>query len=104
MSCEMRSTITRYPLGTAIFTPPSFTSSAVTPGTFMELMRSTSAGGKVRSMPYRMPIFFTGDHLCNHCFGTLILSGVMRIFWFSHCINFSMEDESYYYHAYNVGT
>jgi hypothetical protein len=29
------------------------------PGTFMELIFSTSAGGKVCSMPKRTPIFFT---------------------------------------------
>ena len=58
MSCEMRSTITRYPLGSAIFTPPSLTASAVTAATFMPLILSTSAGGKVVSMPKMIPIFF----------------------------------------------
>src|SRR5215467_12411903 len=59
MSCEMRSMITRYPLGSAIFTPPSFTNSAVTPGTFMLLIFSTTAGGNVFSMPKMMPIFLS---------------------------------------------
>src|SRR5229473_4394079 len=58
MSCEILSMITRYPLGSAIFTPPSFTNSACTPSTFMLLMRSTRADGKVFSIPKIIPIFF----------------------------------------------
>src|SRR5580693_1516925 len=58
MSCEIRSTITWYALGSAIFTPPSFTNSAVTPSTFIPLTLSTKAGGKVFSMPNKIPIFF----------------------------------------------
>src|ERR1700693_913142 len=58
MSCEIRSMITRYPLGSAIFTPPSLTNSADTPSIFMLLIFSTTAGGKVFSMPNKIPIFF----------------------------------------------
>jgi len=54
----MRSMMTSYPLGAAIWMPPILTNSAVTPGTFMELMRSTTAGGNVFSLPKRMPIVF----------------------------------------------
>src|SRR2546430_13257148 len=58
MSCEMRSMMTRYPLGSAIFTPPSFTKSAETSSTFRLLIRSTNAGGNVFSIPKITPIFF----------------------------------------------
>ncbi len=56
MSWEIRSTITRYGQGPSIFTPPICTNSAVTPGTPMALMRSTSAPGKTFSMPNRTPM------------------------------------------------
>src|SRR5579872_4570707 len=65
MSCEIRSMITRYPLGSAILTPPSFTNSAVTPSTFMLLIFSTTAGGKVFSMPNKIPIFFIRNSPLN---------------------------------------
>src|SRR5439155_3259347 len=65
MSCEMRSMITRYPLGSAIFTPPAFRNSAFTPSTFMPLMRSTTAGGKAFSIPKMIPIFFTARLLID---------------------------------------
>src|SRR5437867_2802831 len=58
MSCAMRSMMTRYPLGSAIFTPPSFTKSAETSSTFRLLIRSTNAGGNVFSIPNITPIFF----------------------------------------------
>src|SRR5579872_3420887 len=67
MSCEIRSMITRYPLGSAIFTPPSFTNSAVTPSTFILLIFSTTAGGKVFSMPNKSPIFFITALLYKRC-------------------------------------
>ena len=38
--------------------PPIFTNSASTPSIFIELIFSTIAGGKVFSMPNKMPIFF----------------------------------------------
>src|SRR5579864_6902877 len=74
MSCEIRSMITRYPLGSAISTPPSFTNSAVTPSTFMLLIFSTTAGGKVFSMPNKIPIFFIRNSPLNK--HTAILSEV----------------------------
>src|SRR5690348_303148 len=40
-------------------TSPICTNSAVTPGTFIAVMRSTSAPGNVFSIPKRTPIFFT---------------------------------------------
>ena len=55
----MRSIMTRYAPASAIFTPPSLTNSAVTFSTFKPLIFSTSAGGKVFSMPKMIPIFFT---------------------------------------------
>ena len=55
----MRSTITRYPLGSAILTPPMLTNSAVTPGILRPLIASTSAPGNVFSMPKMMPTFAT---------------------------------------------
>src|SRR5215469_733021 len=58
MSCEMRSTITAYPLGSASFTPPTCTNSARMSSTSIELMRSTSAPGNVFSIPNSTPIFF----------------------------------------------
>src|SRR5579872_3078762 len=67
MSCEIRSMITRYPLGSAIFTPPSFTNSADTPSTFVLLIFSTTAGGKVFSMPNKIPIFFITALLYRRC-------------------------------------
>src|SRR5438552_14662325 len=54
----MRSIMTRYPLGSAIFTPPSFTKSAETPSTLRLLIRSITAGGKVFSIPKIIPTFF----------------------------------------------
>src|SRR5882672_768280 len=54
----MRSMMTSYPLGAAIWMPPILTNSAVTSGTFMELMYWTTADGNVFSLPNRMPIFF----------------------------------------------
>src|SRR5450631_3560270 len=36
------------------------TGSATMPGSFSALTRSTKAWGKVRSLPWRMPIFFMG--------------------------------------------
>src|SRR2546425_13345651 len=69
MSCEIRSMITRYPLGAAILTPPSFTNSAVTSSTFMLLIRSTSAGGNVFSMPKMIPIFFVTTKKIGIIFG-----------------------------------
>src|SRR5450631_1251271 len=39
--------------------PPIFTNSAVTPSVFMELIFSTKAGGKVFSIPKRIPIFLS---------------------------------------------
>src|SRR5581483_5912147 len=58
MSCEMRSTITAYPLGSASFTPPTCTNSARIPSSSIELMRSTNAPGNVFSIPNSTPIFF----------------------------------------------
>src|SRR5580692_13072534 len=58
MSCEIRSTITAYPLGSASFTPPTCTNSARMPSSSIELMRSTSAPGNVFSIPNSTPIFF----------------------------------------------
>src|ERR1035438_9445680 len=57
MSCEMRSMITSYFLGSSIRMPPIFTNSAVTPAVFIELIFSTKAGGNVSSIPKRIPIF-----------------------------------------------
>src|ERR1700761_9366346 len=58
MSCEIRSTMTAYPLGSASFTPPTCTNSARMSSTSIALMRSTSAPGNVFSMPNSTPIFF----------------------------------------------
>src|SRR6266567_418948 len=52
----MRSMMTPYPEGTAIFTPPVLRCSAATPATSMALMRSTNAGGNDSSIPYSTPI------------------------------------------------
>src|SRR5580698_2526107 len=57
MSCEIRSMITSYFLGSSIRIPPIFTNSPVTPAVFIELILSTRAGGKVFSIQNRMPIF-----------------------------------------------
>src|SRR5580700_4320012 len=59
MSCEMRSMMTSYFFGSSMRMPPIFTNSAETPAVFMPLIFSTKAGGKVFSMPKRIPIFFT---------------------------------------------
>src|SRR5437016_5507671 len=67
MSCDIRSIMTRYPLGSAIFTPPTFTNSAVTPSAFILLIFSTTAGGNVFSIPKIIPIFFVfTNHSCVH--------------------------------------
>src|SRR5580700_413712 len=58
MSCEIRSMMTSYFFGSSMRMPPIFTNSAVTPSTFIELIFSTTAGGKVFSMPNKIPIFF----------------------------------------------
>ena len=56
--------ITAYFFGSSIRMPPIFTNSASIPGTFMELIFSTNAGGKVFSMPNKMPTFlFATDDL-----------------------------------------
>src|SRR5271169_242288 len=78
MSCEIRSTITRYALGSAIFTPPSFTNSAVTPSTFILLTLSTKAGGKVFSIPNKIPIFFMANLLYRRCFATSLFPCATR--------------------------
>src|SRR5208282_4886715 len=59
MSCEIRSIMTSYFFGSSIRIPPIFTNSAVTPSAFMPLIFSTSAGGKVFSIPKRIPIFLS---------------------------------------------
>src|SRR5688572_27643890 len=56
MSCEMRSTMTRYRAGSSIRIPPMFTNSADTPGAPIALIRSTNAGGKDSSIPNNTPI------------------------------------------------
>src|SRR3954449_18569 len=65
----MRSMITSYFFGSSIRIPPICTNSAVTSGTFMELIFSTTAGGKVFSIPNNRPIFFIAHSvetlLCN---------------------------------------
>src|ERR1039458_2940371 len=68
MSCEIRSMITSYFLGSSIRTPPSCTNSAVTSSTLIALIFSTTAGGNVFSIPNRIPIFFTtqSPFLCCH--------------------------------------
>src|SRR6266853_4921069 len=57
MSCEIRSMMTSYFLGSSIRMPPIFTNSAVTPSALTELIFSTNAGGNVFSIPKRIPIF-----------------------------------------------
>src|ERR1017187_7421105 len=57
MSCEMRSMMTSYFFGSSMQMPPILTNSAFTPSTFSALIFSTNAGGKVFSMPKRIPIF-----------------------------------------------
>src|ERR1700678_298921 len=49
--------MTSYFLGSSIRMPPIFTNSPVTPWVFIELIFSTNAGGKVFSIPKRIPIF-----------------------------------------------
>src|SRR5947209_18423455 len=49
--------ITAYFFGSSIRMPPIFTNSASTPSTFIELILSTKAGGKVFSIPNKIPIF-----------------------------------------------
>src|SRR6266550_515225 len=49
--------MTSYFLGSSIRTPATFTNSAVILSTAMELIFSTSAGGKVFSIPNTIPIF-----------------------------------------------
>src|SRR6202049_4828515 len=56
MSCEIRSMIPSYFFGASIRTPPTFTNSASTPSTFIELIFSTKAGGNVFSIPNKIPI------------------------------------------------
>src|SRR5579883_1060648 len=63
MSCEMRSMITSYCLGSSIRIPPILTNSARTPSTPMELIFSTTAGGNVFSIPKMIPILF----MANSC-------------------------------------
>src|SRR5215467_9065149 len=63
MSCEMRSMMTAYFFGSSMRMPPICTNSASTSGTFIELIFSTTAGGKVFSMPKMIPIFFMIDYL-----------------------------------------
>src|SRR5207245_8419559 len=46
-----------------IFTPPNFTNSALTPDTLRPLIRSTTAGGKVFSIPKMIPIFLSMTEL-----------------------------------------
>src|ERR1022692_2217025 len=65
MSCEMRSMITSYFLGSSIRMPPIFTNSAVTPAVFIELIFSTKAGGNVSSIPKRIPIFLFAISVLN---------------------------------------
>src|ERR1039458_2673280 len=62
MSCEMRSTITSYPHGSAMYTPPTFRCSATTPLTPSELMWPPMPVGKIlpcrkarRFLPCRCP-------------------------------------------------
>src|SRR5271154_6120739 len=57
MSCEIRSMMTSYFFGSSMRMPPIFTNSAITPSAFMPLIFSTNAGGKVFSIPKRIPIF-----------------------------------------------
>src|SRR5579883_3006009 len=63
MSCEMRSMITSYCLGSSIRIPPILTNSDRTPSTRMELIFSTTAGGNVFSIPKMIPILF----MANSC-------------------------------------
>src|ERR1700739_1879629 len=58
MSCEMRATITAYPLGSASLPPPTCTNSERMSSISIELMRSTRAPGNVFSIPNSTPIFF----------------------------------------------
>src|ERR1700693_721228 len=51
--------MTSYFFGSSIRTPPTCTNSAITSGSFIELIFSTSAGGNVFSIPNKIPIFFT---------------------------------------------
>src|SRR5208337_174362 len=69
MSCEMRSMMTSYFLGSSMRMPPIFTNSALTPA-FMPLILSTSAGGNVFSIPKRIAIFlFAIISVLNHARG-----------------------------------
>src|SRR5215831_10654561 len=63
MSCEMRSTITRYRPGSSMRTAPISRNSASTPGGAVARIRSTSAGGKVFSMPKTTPMRIIGEGL-----------------------------------------
>src|SRR6185436_19141047 len=62
MSCEIRSTMTRYRFGSSMRIPPMLTNSAEMPGSRIALIRSTRAGGNVSSIPNSTPITFIADH------------------------------------------
>src|SRR6266542_826204 len=64
MSWLMRSRIKSYRFDVSRLTPPTETGSAVTPSAPAPLIRSTSASGKVRSIPKSTPIRFmrAGDY------------------------------------------
>src|SRR5579872_6387696 len=59
--------MTSYFFGSSIRTPPTLTNSASTPFTFIELIFSTTAGGKVFSIPNKSPIFFTIHPSSSNC-------------------------------------